>query len=199
MKKKTQIKSLLVMASGNGSNFEAIVKACHDGEINAQVTKLISDNPKAYVFQRAKQLDVVFECIDYKSFPTRSDFEHELLQACLKDEPEYIVLAGFMKILPKEFIYYFKQRIINIHPSLLPLYPGTKALEKAWNNKDRVSGVTVHYVDEGVDTGEIILQRSLNIDYKASYENFCQKMHALEHEVYVEALQKLLNRSKDSL
>ncbi|MCI5072975.1 phosphoribosylglycinamide formyltransferase [bacterium] len=192
MNKKIQQKRIIIMASGNGSNFEAIVKACHCGQINAQPVKLIGDKPKAFVFERAKTLGVDSECIDYQSFTYRSEFEDQLLRACKKDGPDYIVLAGFMKILPVQFIHNFKDKIINIHPSLLPKYPGTKAIEKAWANDDSVSGVTVHYVDEGVDTGKIILQKSLEIDRTKTFEDFCQQMHALEHQVYIEALQKIL-------
>lgn len=181
------------MASGNGSNFEAIAKACQSGKIDAQIIKLMCDNPKAYVFQRAKALGIRFECIDYKSFSSRKDFDEHLLKACQNIEPDFIVLAGFMKILSADFVRYFRQQIINIHPSLLPKYPGTRAIEKAWNNQDKQTGVTVHYVDEGVDTGEVILQKSIALDYDQSFEQFCQTMHALEHETYIEALQKMFN------
>jgi len=185
------LKNIAIFASGNGSNFEAIVTAVKAGRINANVRMLVCDKPEAMVITRARWLGVpVFEC-NPQDFPNRAAHEGQIL-ASLKDAGvEFIVLAGYMRIIGKTLLGAYGGKIINIHPSLLPQFPGLDAIEKALTSATTYTGVTVHYVDEGVDTGPIIAQRRVRIWPGDTLETLEERVHKVEHELYVEVLGEL--------
>ncbi|MEO0236268.1 MAG: phosphoribosylglycinamide formyltransferase, partial [candidate division WOR-3 bacterium] len=164
------MKSIVILASGNGSNFEAIVRKIVKNNWPITVKALITDNPLAYAIQRARRLKVPTIILDYKSFKSKEDYNKTLLEKLVDLKPDLVVLAGYMRILPPFIVERFRYRIINIHPALLPAFPGLNAIERAYKAGCKITGITIHYVDEGVDTGPIIEQAALRIRKGESLE-----------------------------
>ena len=160
---------IAVMVSGGGTNLQAIIDSIKDGSItNTEICLVYSNNPKAYAIERAKQAGIPYVVKSPKEFEKRSDFNAALLQVLKDADPDLIVLAGCLVVIPQEVVKAFEGRIINIHPSLIPSFCGTgyyglKVHEKVLERGVRVSGATVHFVDEGTDTGPIILQKPVMI------------------------------------
>lgn len=161
--------NILVCVSGGGTNLEAIFKAIEDGKItNAKITSVISNNPGAYALERARNHDVYGVCVSPKDFGSREEFNQALLKEIRKSNPDLIVLAGFLVNVPAEIIREYKNRIINIHPSLIPSfcgkgYYGLKVHEGVLSRGVKVTGATVHFVDEGIDTGKILAQKAVYV------------------------------------
>ncbi len=189
---RQRVYKLIVFASGNGSNFEAIVRHIRDENLPLKVTYLLTDNPEAYALERAERLGIPSEILDYKSFDNRDEYNRALLKFLKSLDFDLIVLAGYMRILPPFIVREFWRKIINIHPSLLPAFPGLHAIEKAYKYGVKVTGVTVHYVDEGVDTGPIIMQECVKIEDDDTLETLEEKIHKVEHEIYIKAIKKVL-------
>lgn len=183
---------IAVFASGNGSNFEALVKAQNNFE--AEVSLLIVNKPNAYVIERAKKLGIEFIVLDSNNYESREKYEGALISILEDKGIEYILLAGFMRILTSVIINKFEHRIINIHPSLLPRYPGVAAIKQAFEAGDKETGVTIHYVDQGLDTGEIILQEKVKIEENDTLETLTKRIHELEHKLYPEAVKVVLDK-----
>ncbi len=186
------MKSIVILASGNGSNFEAIVKKFREWKLEIEIKALITDNREAYAIKRAKKLSVPVILLDYSSFTSRADYNAALLSQLTELSPTLIVLAGYMKILPPEIVRKFEGRIVNIHPSLLPAFPGLRAIERAYKNGVKYTGITIHYVDEGVDTGKIIEQRCIRIRENEKLSHLERRIHRLEHYYYPRILKNLL-------
>lgn len=184
------LKNVVVFASGNGSNFQAICDAVSNNELDINIKLLVCNNEDAYVIQRAIDNDIDVLLIDYKKYST---FEIEsMLVNVLKDlRIDLVILAGFLRKLSSLFIKNYRNKIINIHPSLLPKYKGLNAIEQALTNNDSIIGVSVHYVDEKLDNGTIILQQELDIKGLNKEEVF-SNVHALEHELFVKAIKIVL-------
>ncbi|GAB6189010.1 phosphoribosylglycinamide formyltransferase [Marinitoga arctica] len=181
-------KKIVVLASGNGSNFEAIVRKLR----NRYEIKLISDNKKAYALQRAIKLYIDYEIVNYEYYRERERFNKKLFE-CLKNEnPDLIVLAGYMRILPDYIVEYFSGKIINIHPSLLPAFKGLNAIKKAFDYGVKYTGVTIHYVNNELDGGEIITQDIVKIEYEDTLESLEEKIHKVEHKLYPKVIDKIL-------
>ena len=144
-------KKIAVFASGSGSNFEAIAKACLQGRINAEVALCVCDHPGAYVTERAKRLDIPVLELRPKSYPSKADYEKVILAELQKRGVEFIALAGYMRIVGEVLLNAFQGKIVNIHPSLLPAFPGVDAIGQALKYGVKVFGVTVHYVDQTLD------------------------------------------------
>ena len=172
---------IAVLISGNGSNLEAIVDACKKNLINGSVDIVISNNPNAYGIQRAKNHSINYKIIDNKSFETREDFDQALVEVLKETHPDLIVLAGFMRILTPVMIKAFKNKIINIHPSLLPKYPGLDTHNSVVKNRDSKHGVTIHYVNEVLDGGQIIAQGEISVNADETLEELKTRIHAIEH------------------
>ncbi len=189
---RQRVYKLIVLASGNGSNFEAIVRHIRDENLPLKITHLLTDNPKAYALKRAERLGIPSKVLDYKSFDNRDEYNRALLKFLKSLDFDLIVLAGYMRILPPFIVREFWRKIINIHPSLLPAFPGLHAIEKAYKYGVKVTGVTVHYVDEGVDTGPIIMQECVKIEDDDTLETLEEKIHKVEHEIYIKAIKKVL-------
>jgi len=178
-----------VMASGRGSNFQAIINSSEKGEMpNAEIVHLISDKKDAYAIQRATDHGIKHTVIESKNC-SREDFENQTLKVLKAENIDVVVLAGFMRILTSRFINAYKNRIINIHPSLLPAFPGAHAHRDAINYGSKISGCTVHFVDEGVDTGPIIMQASVEMEDNETEETLSQKILPLEHKLLPAALE----------
>ena len=186
------LKNIAILASGNGTNFEAIAKAIKRGYIRANLKLLITDKENAYVRVRAKKFGVLDLFVDPKKFKDRLDFDRELIKILKKEKIDLIILAGFMRILGKEFVNTFKNKILNIHPAILPAFKGTNSIERAFRYGCKVSGVTVHFVDENVDSGPIILQDVVKIKEEMKLEEFEEKIHKLEHKLYPKAIKLFL-------
>ncbi len=178
------IKKLAVLVSGNGSNLQSIIDSINIGEINANISLVISNIETAFALTRAKQENLNSAFLNHKNFSSRESFDQALSELLIKHEVDLIVLAGFMRILSNSFIEKFNKKIINIHPSLLPKYPGLNTHEKVINNKDKFHGVTIHLVDEGLDSGPIIAQaRFVATKYK-DIDGLITKVHSIEHKLY---------------
>ena len=172
---------IAVLISGNGSNLEAIIDACNNNLINGSVDIVISNNPNAYGIQRAKNHSINYKIIDNKSFEAREDFDQALINELNECNPDLIVLAGFMRILTPLMIEAFKNKIINIHPSLLPKYPGLDTHKSVLKNGDSKHGVTIHYVNEVLDGGKIIAQGEISVGTNETAEDLQKRIHAVEH------------------
>ena len=178
------IKKLAVLVSGNGSNLQSIIDSINIGEINANISLVISNIETAYALTRAKKENLNSAFLNHKNFSSRESFDQALSELLIKHEVDLIVLAGFMRILSNSFIEKFNKKIINIHPSLLPKYPGLKTHEKVINNKDKYHGVTIHLVDEGLDSGPIIAQARFKATKYEDIDSLITKVHSLEHKLY---------------
>jgi len=178
-----------ILASGRGTNLQAIIEAVEDGRIEGKIKIVISDNSDAYALKRAEQNNIDTQYIDFKSFKNREDYDKKVIE-CLKEKGvELIVLAGYMRILTPYFIKTCKNRIINIHPALLPSFPGLHAQRQAIEYGAKVSGCTVHFVDEGVDSGPIVLQRAVEIKDDDTEESLAERILKEEHQIYPRAIQ----------
>lgn len=160
---------VVVLVSGGGTNLQAIIDSVESGKIHdTKIVGVISNNKNAYALERAKKHDIEHACVSPKAFETREAFNEELLKTVRAFSPDLIVLAGFLVVIPPEMIQEFKNRMINIHPSLIPSfcgkgYYGLKVHEAALKRGVKVVGATVHFVDEGTDTGPIILQKAVEV------------------------------------
>jgi len=188
IKEKVMI-NIGVLASGRGTNLQAIIEAIKEGKIEGRISIVISDNPDAYALKRAKQNNIETEYINFKSFKNREDYDKEIME-CLKEKDiDLVVLAGYMRILSPYFIRTYKNRIINIHPALLPSFPGLHAQRQAVEYGVKISGCTVHFVDEGVDSGPVILQKAVEVKDNDTEESLAERILKEEHQIYPRAIQ----------
>lgn len=182
---------IAVFASGYGSNFEVITRAAQSGEISADVVLMVCDKPSARVCSLADAMGVDKFAFSAKEYPSKADYEREIVSQCRERGVELICLAGYMRLVGEELLNAYKGRIINIHPSLLPAFAGVKPIERAMEYGVKVYGATIHYVDETLDGGKIIAQRA--IDYEGNdIEELTELIHEAEHKLYINTLQKLL-------
>ncbi len=191
---------LCVLVSGGGTNLQAILDAIEAGKItNAEVAAVISNNPNAFALQRAKRAGIEHVCVSPKSFAERRLFNRALLEKIRSYEPDLIVLAGCMVVLPKELIAAYPNRIINIHPALIPAFCGTgyyglTVHEKVLERGAKITGATVHFVDEGTDTGPIILQKAVEVLQDDTPETLQRRvMEQAEWVIMPEAINLIAN------
>ena len=183
------MKKIAVMISGSGSNLEAIVKACHEKNIYGEIVYVISNNPDAYGIERAKKYNIPVKIIDHKSYTDRDDFDDTLKEFLDNLEIDLIILAGFMRILGKNITEKFYGKMINLHPSLLPLYPGLNTHTQALNNKDKYHGISIHFVSAELDAGPLIAQGKVLVKADDDLEKLVSKIHKVEHDL----LPKIIN------
>ena len=176
------------MASGRGSNFQALIDAMKEGTLPACCLRLITDNPSAYAIERAEKAGIPVTVLDYASYPDRSAYEQALLREMRATGADLFVLAGYMRILDRETVEAFPRRILNIHPALLPSFPGLHAQRQALEHGVRVSGCSVHLVDSGTDTGPIILQRCVRVEQDDTEESLADRILEEEHRILPEAV-----------
>ena len=178
------MKKIVVLISGGGSNLEAIAKACQIGNIPASVELVISNQTDVKGLERAKKFHLMSKVIEHQKYNSREEFDQALLEQILPVEPDLVVLAGFMRILSKDFTDALSGKLINIHPSLLPNYPGLNTHKQAIENGDLMHGISVHYVNNELDGGPIITQGALKIDPSQSETKLINRIHKIEHAVY---------------
>ncbi|MDP2044532.1 MAG: phosphoribosylglycinamide formyltransferase [Candidatus Omnitrophota bacterium] len=185
--------NLAIFASGNGSNFSAIVKAIKQGRIKARLVILVCDKPEAFVIKRAQKAKVAVILAKREDFASRLDFEAAIIQRLKSYKINLIALAGFMRMLSPGFVKLYRKRIINIHPSLLPAFIGSHAIKDAHGSHASHTGVTVHFVDKEMDHGPVILQKKIKIKSKETLASLEKRIHILEHKLYPEAIKLLIN------
>ncbi len=182
---------LAVLASGNGSNAQAMLDAAAGGVLDADIRLVLCNRPGAGVLERAERAGVPSLCLDHTAFPSREDFDRAMIEALREAGADTVALAGFMRLLTPTFIRAFPQRILNIHPALLPAFPGTHGIEDALAWGVTLAGCTVHFVDEIMDHGEVIIQAAVPVRADEPANVFKNRIHALEHRIYPQALQWL--------
>ena len=180
---------IAVLASGNGSNLQAIIDNVLEKKIDVEIAAVISDKKDAFALERARKHHIEDIWVNPKEFKEREDFDSMVASILKRYRVDLVVLAGFMRILSKGLVREFNGKIINIHPALLPKYPGIHSIERAFKAGDRTTGVTVHFIDEGVDTGPIIRQVQIPIKTDDTLETLEVRVHEAEHKLYPEVLQ----------
>ena len=178
-------KNVAVFVSGAGTNLQAIIDA---NIAAANIAVVLSNKPDAYALERALNHAIPVEVVDHKEFDGREAFESEIIERLSKYDIDLVVLAGFMRILTPYFVNNYKDRIINLHPALLPSFPGMHTAKQAIEYGVKITGVTVHFVDDGVDTGPIILQSIVPVDDNDTEETLLEKIHREEHRIFPEAV-----------
>ncbi len=178
-----------VLVSGRGSNLQAIIDASEAGRIGAVVAIVISDVADAFALQRARTHGIEAAFVDPRLFKTRESFDSAIIDLLRKREVDLVCLAGFMRLLSPHFVREFRNRIMNIHPALLPAFPGLHAQRKALQHGTKISGCTVHFVDEGTDTGPIIIQAVVPVLDDDTEETLSARILAYEHKIYPRAIQ----------
>ncbi|MCX5705810.1 MAG: phosphoribosylglycinamide formyltransferase [Candidatus Omnitrophica bacterium] len=175
---------IAVFASGRGTNFEAIVKARKKGIFKASLSLLVCDQPKAGVIAKARRAGVKVVLVRREDFSGKKDFEAQIIKHIQEDKINLIVMAGFMRMLSPEFVRRYRNRVINIHPSLLPSFKGAHAIKDAFGYGVKVTGVTVHFVDEKMDHGPIILQQVVSVSKSDTLVSLEARIHKIEHKLY---------------
>ena len=189
MTRKTKI---AVFASGSGSNFAAIEEACRNGELSAEIALVVTNKPEAYIVERAEKAGIPVAALRPKEYTSRESYETAILQALHEAEVEWLVLAGYMRLVGMTLLAAYPSRIVNIHPSLLPSFPGKDAIGQAIEHGVKVTGVTVHLVDEGMDTGPILAQHAVEV-VDGDAEKTAEAIHAVEHFLYKDTLAHLFS------
>jgi len=182
---------LAILLSGRGSNFRAIDDAIVRGVLDAEIVCVISNRPDAAGIELARERRHHAHVIDHREYASRANHEEEVLRILATARPDYIVLAGYMRLLSADFVARYPNRILNIHPSLLPAFPGVGAQSQAVAYGAKISGCTVHFVDENLDAGPIIAQRCVEVREDDTGETLAARILVEEHIAYVDALTKL--------
>ncbi|MEW6066857.1 MAG: phosphoribosylglycinamide formyltransferase [Nitrospirota bacterium] len=177
-----------VLASGRGSNFQSIIDAINSGQLNAHIAILITDNASAFAIERAKKHGIEHLVMDIREYGSKDDYFEKIAMEMKKRGVELVVLAGFMRIVKKPLIDAFPNKIMNIHPAILPAFPGLHGQKQALEYGVKISGCTVHFVDDGMDTGPIIIQAAVPIFHGDTEETLSERILKLEHKIYPEAI-----------
>ncbi|AEI66140.1 phosphoribosylglycinamide formyltransferase [Corallococcus macrosporus] len=173
-----------VLVSGSGSNLQALLEACAREDFPAQVACVVSNVPTAFALERARRAGVTATVVDHQAHATKADFERALLDALRAANVEWVCLAGFMRLLSADFLGHYAERVLNIHPSLLPAFPGLHAQRQALERGVKVAGCTVHFVDAGTDTGPIIAQAAVPVLPDDDEQALSARILAEEHRLY---------------
>jgi phosphoribosylglycinamide formyltransferase-1 len=182
------MKKVVILASGRGSNFQAVIDALGRKDIPAECSGLVTDNPSAYAITRARRAGIPVYIVDFDSFPTKEEYEGKLQRVLLHLSGDLYVLAGYMRIIGPEIVRALAGKMINIHPALLPAFPGLHAQRQALSSGVKVSGCTVHFVDEGMDSGPVILQRCVPVLEEDDEEALAERILVQEHRCLPEAI-----------
>lgn len=177
-----------VLASGRGSNFQAIIDSINSGFLDAQIAVLITDNPDAYAIERAKGNNIEVLVLKPRDFSDKNTYYSHLASELKTRDVELVILAGFMRVVGKAIIDVFKNRIMNIHPALLPSFPGLHGQKQAVDYGIKISGCTVHFVDEGVDTGPVIIQAAVPVYADDTEESLSERILKQEHKIFPQAI-----------
>lgn len=188
------MKKLAVFASGSGSNLQAIIDAIEVRKLDARVVLVVCDRPGAYVLKRAEKAGIPAFVFSPKEFESKQAYEEEILMELRNFDVQFIALAGYMRLIGPTILGAYTGNIVNIHPSLLPAFPGKDAVGQALNAGVKITGVTVHYVDEGMDTGPIIAQEPIRILAGDDHDSLLERIQEVEHTLYPNTLVKLFKR-----
>ena len=178
-----------VLVSGSGTNLLAIIEAINAGEIDGVIRIVISDKSDAYALKRARFYNIKTNSINPEGFDNREEYDREIVSILKEKEVDLVVLAGYLKMLTPYFINAYKNKIMNIHPALLPSFPGLHAQKEAFDYGVKLSGCTVHFVDEGLDSGPIILQKAVKVKEDDTEETLTKRILKEEHKLYFHAIQ----------
>jgi phosphoribosylglycinamide formyltransferase 1 len=181
-----------VFVSGHGSNLQAIIDAVKKRELKAELALVFSNKRNVFALKRAEAAGIKTLVLEKKHYATPQSYDRDLVIHLKNENIDFIVLAGYMRMLTPFFVKTYPQKVLNIHPSLLPSFKGTKGIKDAYTYGAKVTGVTVHYVDEKMDHGPIILQESIKIAEKDTLETLEKKIHKLEHRLYPKAIALLV-------
>lgn len=184
--------NIAVFASGTGSNFIAILDAIDNKELDLNCALLVSDKPQSKVVQKAKEREIETVALSPKSFASKKEYEEAVLSQLSHHQVSFIVLAGYMRLIGPTLLKAYPRKIVNIHPSLLPAFKGLDAVGQAMSAGVKVTGVTIHYVDDGMDTGDIIAQEALDISKLKTREEIETKIHNIEHRLYPKTLARII-------
>lgn len=188
--------NLAIFASGNGTNFQAIANAIKEGKIhNAEIKILIVDHEDAYAIKKAESLHIPYKVFLLKNYPGKKEYEEDILSTLKKNSIDLICLAGYMKIISETLLSDYENKIINIHPALLPSFKGAHGIQDAFDYGCKVFGVTIHYVSKELDGGKIIAQRAFEYDGD-DVEELEKKIHEVEHVLYPETINRLINKEE---
>lgn len=181
-----------VLVSGQGTNLQVIINALKQRKIKARLAVVISDRKNAFALKRSQKAKIKSVFVNPEDFPDREAFDRELIRTLEREKVELIVLAGFMRVLSPLFIRKYHHKVINIHPALLPAFRGAHAIADSFHYGAKVTGVTVHFVDEKIDHGPIILQESLEIKPQDTLARLERRIHSIEHRLYPRAIDLLV-------
>ena len=184
------------MASGSGTNFEAVAQAIADGQLNAEIMVLIYNNPQAKVRSRAEKWQIPVVLINHREYPQREKLDQKIVTTLKEYDVEWVIMAGWMRIVTPVLLDGFRDRVINIHPSLLPSFKGIKAVEQALNAKVKITGCTVHLVSLEVDSGQIIMQSAVPILPNDTLETLHARIQVQEHLILPQAISLAANNTK---
>ena len=180
---------IAVLVSGSGSNLQAIIDACESGKISGEIKVVISNNPDAFALTRCKKHKLKSAVYNHKDFPSKDAFEKEIIKVIEENGAGLVCLAGFMRVLSDNFVKHFSGKLLNIHPALLPSFPGLHGQKQALDYGVRYSGCTVHFVDATVDGGPIILQSVVPVEPNDTEETLAARILKEEHKIYPQAIQ----------
>lgn len=181
-----------VLASGSGSNFEAIAQAIAKDHLKAQLQILITNKPQAKVIQRAQRLGIPYVVLDHRQFPSRDALDHQIVAVLRQHQVEWVIMAGWMRIVTEALIDAFPRRILNIHPSLLPSFPGNKAIQQALDHGVKITGCTVHQVIPAVDQGPIVMQAAVPVLPYDTVESLQARIQVQEHRILVQSIARCI-------
>ncbi len=180
--------NIAVLASGRGSNLQAVIDSIENGYLKARITVVISDAGDAYALERAKKHGIKAAFIDPKKFPSKELYEEKVLSILKNYDSELVLLAGYMRVVGHTLLEAYKNHMLNIHPALLPAFPGLHAQKQAFDHGVKVAGCSVHFVDESIDGGPIILQRCVEVKEDDTAETLADRILEQEHKIYPEAV-----------
>lgn len=190
------MKQIAVFASGTGTNFEAIYQAIQQGQLACEIALVVTDNPTAAVIEKARKHNLEVFAFSAKEYSCKDEYEKEIVRRCQEKNVDLLVLAGYMRLLASTMLNSYPQKIVNIHPSLLPAFKGKDAIGQAIEYGVKIMGVTIHYVDATMDGGKILAQRGFEVQPQWTKEEIEQHVHEIEHQLYPETLKYLLKENE---
>jgi len=189
------MRKIAVFASGYGSNFQSLIDAEKNGKLAGNISLLVSDKANSFAIKRAEENGIPFFTFEAKNYGSKEEYESIIVELLRKEKIDLIVLAGFMRIVGTTLLKAYANKIINLHPSLLPSFPGINAIGQAYDYGVKITGVTVHFVDEGMDTGPIIKQKSISVENEDTIDTLTEKIHRVEHELLLKTVNLIINNS----
>lgn len=187
------MRKIAIFVSGTGTNMEAIIQAVEKKQLNCNVALIVSDNPQAKALVTAQTHGIQTFSFHPKEYGSKSEFEQEIVRELRNAEVEWLILAGYMRLIGPTLLQEYPRKIVNIHPSLLPKYKGKQAIEQAMAAGEKEIGVSIHYVDEGMDTGDIIAQKKIFLDGIETLADVESMIHQIEHQLYPETIGKIMD------